>query len=114
MRCSHTRYKKLKFHFFLIDYCYSIHVATIFHILVCPDNKLVAQIIFAGANGPIVWAVVMWRNSLVFHSLDKTTSLLIHVFPPLVTYCMRWLVERAAPRCIRNWTPDSRHVMMCP
>ncbi len=30
----------------------------------------------------------MWRNSLVFHSLDKVTSLFIHVMPPVALHCM--------------------------
>ena len=30
----------------------------------------------------------MWRNSLVFHSLDKVTSLFIHIMPPLVLHCL--------------------------
>lgn len=31
-------------------------------------------------------AIVVWRNSMVFHSVDKMTSLFIHVFPPMYTY----------------------------
>lgn len=29
-------------------------------------------------------AIATWRNSLVFHSLDKVISLAIHIFPPFV------------------------------
>lgn len=28
--------------------------------------------------------MITWRNSLVFHSLDKVTSLFIHIYPPIV------------------------------
>lgn len=35
-------------------------------------------------------AVVLWQNSIVFHSLDKVTSSYIHILPSLVTYCIRW------------------------
>ncbi|GHJ85090.1 hypothetical protein NliqN6_1492 [Naganishia liquefaciens] len=34
--------------------------------------------------GPIASAIITWRNSLVFHSIDKVTSLFIHMYPPLV------------------------------
>jgi len=32
----------------------------------------------------------MWKNSVVFHDLDKMTSVFIHIFPALVVYCIRW------------------------
>ncbi len=34
-----------------------------------------------------------WRNSLVFHSLDKVTSVYIHILPALLTYVWRWFPE---------------------
>lgn len=42
------------------------------------------------SNGPLLIAIVAWRNSLVFHDLDKLTSVFIHLFPALVTFAMRW------------------------
>lgn len=35
------------------------------------------------SNGPLLWAIITWRNSLVFHDLDKITSVMIHAFPPI-------------------------------
>lgn len=35
-------------------------------------------------------------HSLVFHSLDKVTSVFIHIFPALVTYVIRWMPELAS------------------
>src|SRR4051794_7827254 len=34
-------------------------------------------------TGPLAWAIVTWRNSMVFHSLDKITSMFIHITPTL-------------------------------
>ncbi|CEQ39624.1 SPOSA6832_01159, partial [Sporobolomyces salmonicolor] len=34
-------------------------------------------------------AIATWRNSLVFHSLDKVISLAIHIFPPFVFTVIR-------------------------
>ena len=77
---------------------------------------------FVFGNGPLLIAIVAWRNSLVsrascwlltakspphrdvdrsasrlcsvyaqvFHSLDKTTSVYIHMLPSLLTFCARW------------------------
>ena len=43
--------------------------------------------------GNNAWAIAMWRNSMVFHSLDKVTSLFIHIMPPVVLHCLVHLVE---------------------
>ena len=32
----------------------------------------------------------MWRNSIVFHSMDKMTSMFIHILPALVIFAQRW------------------------
>jgi hypothetical protein len=40
-------------------------------------------------TGPLASAIITWRNSLVFHSLDKVTSLFIHMYPPLVLTVIR-------------------------
>ena len=37
-----------------------------------------------------MWAIPLWGNSLVFHSLDKVTSSFIHFIPMLVTFAIRW------------------------
>jgi hypothetical protein len=48
---------------------------------------------FMRTNGPVFWAIIAWRNSLVFHSLDKMAAVVIHIFPPLVIYRLHWLPE---------------------
>ncbi len=45
---------------------------------------------------PLAGAIVAWRNSLVFHSLDKVTSVYIHILPALLTYVWRWMPENQA------------------
>ena len=35
------------------------------------DGLCTAQIVFAYASGPLAWSILAFRNSLVFHSLDK-------------------------------------------
>ena len=52
----------------------------------CPDNGIFFAVLFGLANGPLTWAVVFFRNSVVFHSTDKMTSTFIHVLPPYVLY----------------------------
>ncbi|XP_024932675.1 glycerophosphocholine acyltransferase 1 isoform X2 [Ziziphus jujuba] len=40
--------------------------------------------------GPLAWALIVWRCSLVFSSLDKLVSVLIHLLPGLVFFTIRW------------------------
>jgi hypothetical protein len=61
-----------------------------FHIHLYPESRLLFQILFSLATGPVTFAIMAWRNSLVFHSLDRLTTVAVHAFPPLVIYIMRW------------------------
>ena len=40
--------------------------------------------------GPLMFAIMVWKNSLVFHSLDKLTSFFLHAFPPITVHLLRW------------------------
>jgi len=55
-----------------------------------PKDISLFKVYFGLCNGPLIMATVMWKNKLVFHDLDKITSLFIHMFPPLLTYTTRW------------------------
>jgi len=85
-------YHKLKYHYFMLDFCYYVQILLLANIFFVKDPRYF-QIVFAVSNGPLCVAIVMWRNSLVFHDLDKLTSVFIHIFPPIVTFCMRWFPE---------------------
>ncbi len=47
--------------------------------------------------GPLLWAIPLYHNSLVFHSLDKfylnyrITSINLHFFSPLMLFVIRWV-----------------------
>ncbi|KAI8874648.1 hypothetical protein K501DRAFT_292286 [Backusella circina FSU 941] len=85
-------YRSRQWHYFIFDNCYFVNVMTL---LVCwvSDSRALFLATFALTSGPVATAIITWRNSLVFHSLDKVTSLFIHIFPPLVMYCIRWMPE---------------------
>ncbi|CEP11192.1 hypothetical protein [Parasitella parasitica] len=83
-------YKSKQWHYFFFDLCYYVNLLTLLSLWVFPSSTLLYTAAFTLTNGPVLWAIITWRNSLVFHSLDKVTSVFIHIFPPLVTYTMRW------------------------
>ncbi|KAH8923791.1 hypothetical protein BT69DRAFT_1319304 [Atractiella rhizophila] len=77
-------YKKKAWHYFLFDLCYYINGLLLLWLWVFPSSSLLFAAVWGLANGPLATAVLTWRNSLVFHSIDKVTSLYIHLYPPLV------------------------------
>ncbi|KAL9187440.1 hypothetical protein ACHAXT_001543 [Thalassiosira profunda] len=83
-------YRSDLYHYFMYDFCYFAQVLMLLHMYRYPDNQELGRALFSIANGPLAMAVVLWRNSLVFHSLDKKTSMFIHVLPPLVVFSQRW------------------------
>ncbi|CEG64847.1 hypothetical protein RMATCC62417_01755 [Rhizopus microsporus] len=86
-------YRSRRWHYFIFDMCYFVNVMTMLFLWLKPDSSLLLIATFTMTNGPVAWAIITWRNSLVFHSLDKVTSVFIHIFPPLVMYCLRWMPE---------------------
>ncbi|KAK5577566.1 hypothetical protein RB653_002509 [Dictyostelium firmibasis] len=83
-------YKRKKLHYFLFDFCYFANLMLLFFIFGLPDRQWYFITCFCIANGPLLGAVIPYRNSMVFHSLDKATSVIVHIFPSLVTYSLRW------------------------
>ncbi|RUS23328.1 hypothetical protein BC937DRAFT_87339 [Endogone sp. FLAS-F59071] len=84
-------YKRRSWHYFVYDLCYYVNLLTVLWLYVFPSSQWLFISLFCLTHGPIAWAIIAWRNSFVFHSLDKVTSLFIHIFPPFTLYTVRWL-----------------------
>lgn len=83
-------YRKDKMHYFMYDFCYYQQILLLLQIYSFPASSLLFKVNFALANGPLVIAVILWRNSLVFHSVDKMTSSMIHILPAVVMFSLKW------------------------
>ncbi|KAK5308496.1 hypothetical protein LTR99_001472 [Exophiala xenobiotica] len=81
-------YKQKGYHYFLADLCYFVNFLVLLTVWGFPRSKRLFISTYCLAYGNNAVAIVMWRNSLVFHSLDKVTSLFIHVMPPVALHCM--------------------------
>ncbi|KAI9817828.1 MAG: hypothetical protein M1827_000947 [Pycnora praestabilis] len=81
-------YHKRGYHYFLADLCYFVNFLLLLTIWVAPTSKRLFISTYCLAYGNNAVAIAMWRNSLVFHSLDKVTSLFIHIMPPVALHCM--------------------------
>lgn len=67
----------------MLDFCYFAQTILLIWLYIFPHNSVLFQIVFAMVNGPLAVGIVMWRNSLVLHEIDKCCSVFIHIFPPL-------------------------------
>ena len=73
----------------MLDFCYVTNYVTLYALCFSSSRRSLLSICFAWSNGPVAVAIWGWRNSLVYHSLDKVTTFAIHVSPILVSCCMR-------------------------
>jgi len=86
-----------KMHLFMLDFCYQVNAAFIVFLIAAyfrllPEwiEQVAFKVLFSFSMGMLAWSIGMFRNSLVFHSNSRITSLFIHVEPPVLTWCMRW------------------------
>ena len=86
-------YHRKGHHYFLADLCYFVNVLCLLTIWAFPRSKRLLISAYCLAYGNNAIAIVMWRNSLVFHSMDKVVSLFIHVMPPVTLHCMVHLTK---------------------
>ncbi|KAH9763222.1 glycerophosphocholine acyltransferase 1 [Citrus sinensis] len=63
------------------DFCYYANTIFLVDLLMYPKNEKLFMVCFSFAEGPLVWALIVWRCSLVFNSVDKIVSVLIHLLP---------------------------------
>lgn len=68
-------YHKIGYHYFLADLCYFVNLLMVLVIWFFPSSKRLFISTYCLAFGNNAVAIAMWRNSLVFHSLDKVTRL---------------------------------------
>jgi len=86
------QYRKLKWQFYTIDFCYFIIAALLIYLNFMPHNEIVFKSVFLWANGIPVVSIALFGNKVIFHELDSHVSLSIHLIPMLVTMRIRWFL----------------------
>lgn len=99
-------YYRQKWHFFLADLCYYVNVLLLAYLWVWPQWSTLWISVFAFSFGSLAASVILWRNSLVLQSVDKTTSSFIHLMPPLVVHCINFRLD---PDFKTNRFPGAYH-----
>jgi len=83
-------YSKDKYQLFMLDFCYFVNLSVVLQTAFFPANISWFKANYILCMGPLMFAIIVWKNSLVFHSLDKLTSFFLHAFPPLTVHLLRW------------------------
>jgi hypothetical protein len=83
-------YKKMRWHYYLFDFCYFANALIIYYLAFDPKNEILFKICFVFANGPFGLAIAAFRNSMIFHKLDNLTSIAIHLIPLVTLYNIKW------------------------
>ncbi|TFK74459.1 hypothetical protein BDN72DRAFT_789284 [Pluteus cervinus] len=91
-------YKKRAWHYFLFDLCYYVNILNFIFIWLFPSSAELFIACYCLSHGSLASAVITWRNSLVFHDMDKVTSLFIHIYPPLTFTVIRHFYPNAEAR----------------
>eukprot|EP01006_Ploeotia_vitrea_P023356 TRINITY_DN55799_c0_g1_i1.p1 TRINITY_DN55799_c0_g1~~TRINITY_DN55799_c0_g1_i1.p1 ORF type:complete len:327 (-),score=31.41 TRINITY_DN55799_c0_g1_i1:619-1599(-) len=76
--------------YFMLDFCYFANLIVLLTFFVFSNNLMLFKVSFAMTTGPLLFAIIAWRNSLVFHSIDKMTSIFIHITPTITIFHWRW------------------------
>ncbi|KAI0124416.1 F-box protein [Xylariales sp. AK1849] len=91
-------YHRRGYHYFLADLCYFVNFLLCFSLWLFPASKRLFVASYCLAFGNNAVAIIMWRNSLVFHSFDKVTSLFIHIMPCVTLHCIIHLIPEETQR----------------
>eukprot|EP00931_Biecheleriopsis_adriatica_P115634 TRINITY_DN91402_c0_g1_i1.p1 TRINITY_DN91402_c0_g1~~TRINITY_DN91402_c0_g1_i1.p1 ORF type:complete len:344 (-),score=47.66 TRINITY_DN91402_c0_g1_i1:223-1254(-) len=88
---------------FILDFCwianilFGLYMCTSFFDLVPPTWRYSAFLVFySSALGPLGWACVLLSNGMIFHSVEKATSLFIHFTPLVVAWTVMHYHEKLA------------------
>ncbi|PRT52948.1 hypothetical protein B9G98_00568 [Wickerhamiella sorbophila] len=88
-------YYKREYQYYLADLCYFVNMMTLMFIWFWPQSTLLWIACYAFSFGTLSFAIITWRNSLVLHSIEKTTSTFIHLLPPVVFHTINFRLDPA-------------------
>ena len=89
-------YWQAQFQYFCLDFCYFGNLLIALIIWFAPSNPELCSLLFSISNGILYLGAFSFRNSLVFHSVDKMTSTYIHTVPLLLSFGIRWYPEETS------------------
>jgi len=76
-------------HYFLFDLCYFCNAMILTYLWIFPNSEMLFSATY-GFSGMLLIAIPLFRNSFVPHSLDRVTSVQIHLAPAFQLWALRW------------------------
>ena len=76
-----VNYKRNKWHYFLLDFCYFGGVIVVVFLAFMPKSQMMYRISFFYSNGALGVATFAFSNALIFHKFDNIISLITHPVP---------------------------------
>ena len=83
-------YRQKGWQYLMFELCYFGNFLGMIHVYFFPRVMLMRKLSFAVCAGPLMWSIMAMRNSLVFHDVDKITTLMMHASPALTAWSLRW------------------------
>eukprot|EP00359_Climacostomum_virens_P009439 CAMPEP_0204908108 /NCGR_PEP_ID=MMETSP1397-20131031/7116_1 /ASSEMBLY_ACC=CAM_ASM_000891 /TAXON_ID=49980 /ORGANISM="Climacostomum Climacostomum virens, Strain Stock W-24" /LENGTH=336 /DNA_ID=CAMNT_0052077495 /DNA_START=30 /DNA_END=1040 /DNA_ORIENTATION=- len=83
-------YRWMHWHYFMLDFCYLANILTLCFLWVWPDSVWLYSAIYSYSMGPLLIAVPMFHNAYVPHSMDRMTSIFIHLWPGVTLWTIRY------------------------
>jgi hypothetical protein len=99
-------YHKKGYHYFLADLCYFVNILLVLSVWVFPQSKRLFIATYCLCMGNNAVAIVMWRNSLVFHSMDKVVRLVYrsYIIKLMLIYVVCSSTSCLASPCTASFT----------
>ena len=89
-------YRRKSLQWLMLELCYFGNFLGLIHVWLCPESMAQRRLAFAFASGPLMFSIAAMRNSLVFHDVDKSTTLMMHASPAMAAWTLRWYDDKLA------------------
>lgn len=82
-------------HYYYFDFCYFGTLITYVFLFFFWDSHTLYYACFAFSTGPMAQAVILTRNSLVFHDFGLLSGLLLHLMPSKNLWALHWFAKHS-------------------
>jgi hypothetical protein len=88
-------YRRKGHHWLMLEFCYLGNLAGLYFAFLAPASAAARRVAFGVSAGPLMFSILAMRNSLVLHSADHMTTLMMHASPAVFAWVLRWRPDPA-------------------
>jgi len=104
-------YKRNGWHYYFTDFCYTGNTSLYLFLFLFSETKFMYLSAFTYSTGIMAFGIMAFRNSLVFHDVDRLSSMLIHVVPLKIMWSVHWFTARN-DEGFTFWNPEENTVTL--